>query len=68
MVSDSLSSQNNAGYWLTYSPAIAKDTSLRLDYLQATKPTTRLLGQVAPVQASKSDDKTKQGYRLDRSY
>ena len=68
MVSDSLSSQNNAGHWLTYSPAIAKDTSLCLDYLQATEPTTRFLGQVAPVQASKSDDKTKQGYYLDRSY
>ena len=68
MVSDSLSSRNNAGHWLTYSPAIAKDTSSRLDYLQATEPTTRLLGQVAPVQASKLDDKTKQGYHLDRSY
>lgn len=64
MVSDLLSSQNNTGHWLTYLPAIAKDTSLRLDYLQAT---TRFLGQVAPVQASKSDDKTKQGYHLDRS-
>ena len=68
MVSDSLSSQNNTGHWLTYSPAIAKDISSRLDYLQVTEPTTRLLEQVAPVQASKSDDKTKQGYGLDRSY
>ena len=65
MISDSLSSQNNTGGWLTYSPAIAKDTSLRLDYLQAT---TRFLRQVAPVQASKSDDKTKEGYHLDLSY